>query len=384
MFLHLSEEEQLYRDAVEGTIKRVAPVEHVQKLDNAKMFDFELHKALAELGVWGVGIEEECGGAGGTPKLQVLTLETLGRMATSMAVFGVVQFMATRLLRQYGTPQQQDRYLARLCAGEIKASFCLTEESGGTDILQTMRTKAKRVDEGWRLIGSKYWISGAMHADLLIVLARTSDHRSRGVTMFLVDKTAPGVSATEINTFAINSYDTCSVAFDDVSLAETAVLGEVDQGFIQVLNTLNSERLNAAAVATGIGRGAQQLAVEYAKDREAFGRPIGQFQALQHRLVHAGVALEQAWLTTQMAAIAEEQGHANIEVPSAIAKLAANKAANDAVRVGMEAMGGAGFDLEYPMQRYYRDIRLYSFAPLTDDMLANLLGERWLELPRSF
>ena len=121
-----------------------------------------------------------------------------------------------------------------------------------------------------------------------------------------------------------------------------------------------------------------------AKDRKAFGRPIGQFQALQHRLVYAGVALEQAWLTTQMAAIAEEQGHQYIEVSSAIAKLAASKAANEAVRVGMESMGGAGFDLEYPMQRYYRDIRLYSFAPLTDDMLANLLGERWLELPRTF
>ena len=384
MLLPMSDEERLYCEAVEGTVKRVSPVDHVQKMDNQKQFDFGLHKALAELGVWGVGIEEEFGGAGGTPKLQVLTLEALGRMATSMAVFGVVQFMATRLLRQYGTPAQQDKYLSKLCAGDIKASFCLTEESGGTDILQAMRTKARRADDGWRLSGSKYWISGAMHADLLIVLARTSEHRSRGVTMFLVDKPTQGVSASEINTFAINSYDTCSVAFDDVALSGDTVLGEVDQGFIQVLSTLNSERLNAAAVATGIGRGAQQLAVEYARDRQAFGRPIGQFQSLQHRLVHAGVALEQAWLTTQMAAIAEEQGQANIEVSSAIAKLAASKAANEAVRTGMDTMGGAGFDLEYPMQRYYRDIRLYSFAPLTDDMLANLLGERWLDLPRSF
>jgi acyl-CoA dehydrogenase len=384
MFLNLSEEEQLFCHAVEGTIKRVAPVEQVQKLDNAKQFDFELHKALSELGVWGVGTDEEYGGAGGTPKLQVLTLEVLGRMATSMAVFGVVQYIATRLLRQYGTPHQQDKYLARLCNGEIKASFCLTEEGGGTDILEAMRTKAKKTDAGWRLTGGKYWISGAIHSDLLIVLARTGEHRSRGVTMFLVEKSAPGVSATEINTFAINSYDTCSVAFDDVALSSDAVLGEVDQGFIQVLSTLNAERINAAAVASGIGRGAHQLAVEYAKDRKAFGRPIGQFQALQHRLVHAGVALEQAWLTTQMAAIGEEQGSANIEVSSAIAKLAASRAANEAVRVGMDTMGGAGFDLEYPMQRYYRDIRLYSFAPLTDDMLANLLGERWLELPRSF
>ena len=175
-----------------------------------------------------------------------------------------------------------------------------------------------------------------MHADLLIVLARTSEHRSRGVTMFLVEKSAAGVSATEINTFAINSYDTCSVAFDDVALRDDAVLGEVDQGFIQVLSTLNSERLNAAAVAVGIGRGAQQLAVEYARERQAFGRPIGQFQSLQHRLVHAGVALEQAWLTTQMAALAEEQGQANIEVSSAIAKLAASKAANEAVRTGID------------------------------------------------
>lgn len=383
MFFPLTEDETLYCDALSRLLGEAAPVARVQALDRRKEFDFELHRALGEVGAWGVGVDEAQGGSGGGPVMQVLTLEMLGQQATSMAVFGVIQYMATRLLRLFGTPEQQRRYLQPLCSGSIRASFCLTESGGGTDILASMRTRAERREDGWRLHGSKYWISGATRSDLLIVVARTGVHRSRGITMFLVDARAQGVTATELDTFAINGYDTCSVTFDDVDLPADAVLGTQDQGFMQVLGTLNSERLNAAAVASGIGRGAHRVAVDYAKEREAFGRPIGQFQALQHKLVHAGVELEAAWTLTHGAARLEEQGR-DVSVESAMAKLAASAAGQRAAETGMEVLGGAAFDVDVPMQRYYRDIRLYSFAPLTDQMIANFLGERWLGLPRSY
>lgn len=383
MFTPFTDDESMYCDSLEKVLAKVAPVDRVQKLDNQKEFDFELHRALAEVGAWAVGVDEQYEGVGGGPVMQVLTLEALGRHATSMAVFGVIQYMSTRLIAQFGTAEQREQYLPRLCSGEIRASFCLTESGGGTDILTTMKTRAKKTDRGWLLNGSKYWISGATRSDLLIVLARTSDHRSRGITMFVVPQNAKGVEAIELNTFAINGYDTCSVTFDDVELPASAVLGQENEGFKQVLGTLNSERLNASAVAAGIGRGAHRLAVQYAKEREAFGRPIGQFQALQHKLVHAGVDLEAAWALTVGAARLEEHGR-DVAVESAIAKLSCSKAGQNAAQIGMEVMGGAAFDLDYPMQRYYRDIRLYSFAPLTDNMIANFLGERWLELPRSF
>ena len=383
MFFSTDEDEGIYCDALKKLLSEAAPIQRVQSLDNDKAFDFELHQALADLGAWGIGIDEALGGSGGGPVLQVLTLELLGHHATSMAVFGVIQYMATRLVHQYGSEQQRQRLLGSLCEGRIRVSFCMTEAGGGTDILASMKTRATRIYGGWRLNGTKYWISGASRSDVLIVVARTSEHRSRGVTLFLVPADAAGAAASPLDTFAINGYDTCEVNFCDVELPEDAVLGTVDQGFMQVLGTLNSERLNAAAVAAGIGRGAHRLALDYAREREAFGKPIGQFQALQHKLVHSGVELEAAWTMTVGAARLEQEGR-DVSIESAMAKLATSGAGQRAAELGMEVLGAAAFDQSLPMQRYYRDIRLYSFAPLTDNMIANFLGERWLGLPRSY
>ncbi|MDP6344623.1 MAG: acyl-CoA dehydrogenase family protein, partial [Alphaproteobacteria bacterium] len=338
---------------------------------------------LGELGIMGLGIPEDEGGAGGSAVEQVLALEILGRKATSLAVFTVVQYMATKLLRHYGSAAQKAERLAPLCRGEIKPAFALTEAAGGTDVLASITTKGERVGDGWRLNGTKMWISGAALADVITVIARTGEHRSRGMTMFAVPRGTKGLGVRELDTFAIFGLDTCEVVFDEVSLPAEAVLGEVDQGFMQVLSTLNSERLNAAAVATGIGNGALRAATEYARERQAFGRPIGQFQALQHRLVNAGVDLEAAWLLTLRAADDDAAGRP-FDVSSSMAKLATAKAGLAAADVGMEVMGGAGVDVALPMQRYYRDIRLYIFAPLTNDMITNYLGENWLDLPRSF
>ncbi len=382
-FAALTDDERSYCDSLERVLSDVAPVERVQRLDNAKTFDVDLHAALGGLGAWGIGVGEEHGGSGGGAVMEVLTLESLGRHATSMAVFGVIQYMATRLLAQFGSPSQRDRWLAPLCRGEIRASFCLTEAAGGTDVLAAMGTRAVRRGSHWVLTGSKYWISGATRSDLLIVLARTAPHRSRGVTMFLVPKGTPGLTAVELDTFAINGYDTCSITFDQVELGDEPVLGTLDEGFVQVVDTLNSERLNTAAVAAGIGRGALRLATAYAGERQAFGRPIGQFQALQHKIVHAGVELEAAWSLALGAARLADLGR-DVAVESAMAKLACAKAGQNAAACGMDVLGAAAFDVALPMQRYYRDIRLYSFAPLTNDVVASFLGERWLGLPRSY
>jgi acyl-CoA dehydrogenase len=374
-----AEEQRLFADAVDGAILRAAPVEHVQRLDNEKRFDDGLHAALAALGVMGVGVPEADGGSGGSAVEQVLALERLGDRATSMAVFMVVHFMATHLLSDYASAEQRRRLLPPLCRGEAKFAFALTESGGGTDVLASVKTRARRDGDGWLLSGSKMWISGAARADWLIVLARTAEHRSRGFTMFLVPGGAPGLAVREVDTMAIHGLDTCEVALQDVRLTADAVLGALDQGFPQVLATLNAERMHAAAVACGIARGAHRFALDYARERHAFGKPIGQFQALQHRLVRSGVGLEAAWLLTLRAATEQAA-----DVSSSMAKLAASEAALDATHVGMEVLGGAGFDMGLPMQRWFRDARLYVFAPLTNDMVVNYLAERWLGLPRSF
>jgi acyl-CoA dehydrogenase len=198
-----------------------------------------------------------------------------------------------------------------------------------------------------------------------------------------VPRQTPGIEMRRIDTFAIRSCDACDVDFTDVHLPAGAVLGQVNGAFAQLICNLNTERISAASVATGIGMGALREAVPYANERHAFGRPLGRFQALQHRLVNSSVELEAVWLMILRAASDYIEG-GPVDVGSSMAKLAASRAVKTIVQVGMEIMGADGFETDRPMQRYCRDPRLYAFAPHADDMNTNLIGERWLGLPRSF
>lgn len=379
----LSEENAMFAQSLDRTIERVSPSQKVQKLDAEKAFDYDLHKALAEIGVLGTGVPEDMGGTAGGAEAQAIALESLGRLATSTAIYMVVHFLVSGLLRDYANSAQRERYLQPLMRGEIFGSFCLTEAGGGTDILAAMKTKARREGDVWVINGSKMWISGATFCNFFVVLARTGENRARGITMFLVPKETAGITVSRLSTFAINGYPTCEVNFDEVRVPVDAVLGQVDSGFMQVITALNSERLNAAAAVNGIGRGALATAVAYARERKAFGRSIGQFQAVQHRLAAVGIALESAWSLTLEAARKHAAG-VSAEVISSMAKYASSKAAVAATDIGMETLASAAFETNSPMQRYYRDCRLHVFAPLNNDMILNFVSERWLELPRSY
>jgi alkylation response protein AidB-like acyl-CoA dehydrogenase len=201
--------------------------------------------------------------------------------------------------------------------------------------------------------------------------------------MLIVPSNAKGIKATEVETFAINGYDTCQVYFDDVFVPTENLLGVEGQGFRQVLATLNSERINASAVALGIAQGAIRYAAEYAKGRPAFGKTLSQLQAVQHKLANVATSLELAWSFLLDTAVRDDAGE-KMDVASSMVKLASSNVAKQAADVGMEIMGGAGFDVSGPMQRYYRDHRLYSFAPLNDEMCRNLIAERYFGFQRAF
>ncbi|GAB92964.1 acyl-CoA dehydrogenase family protein, partial [Gordonia rhizosphera] len=346
----------------------------------------ELYEALASAGLIGLGNEASTT-APPDPRLEVAVLEELGAGPTSMAVCLVVQYMGMGLLAQYASVAQRRDILTPLAEGCSRIAFALTEPDGGTDVAAAMRTRAKRGSDGsWSLSGAKTWISGPLVADHLIVLARTAEPAVSsidGITMFLVPQGASGVRINELDTFAIHGLDTCLVEFDDVRLPAHAVLGEVGLGFRQVLSTLNGERLNAAAVALGIARGALDAAARYARERVAFGRPIASFQAQQVRLVDCAIQIESARALLDRAATAAAEGK-RADTLSAMAKVAASEAAVAATDTGMRVMAGAGFSTEFAMERFFRDARLYTFAPLTNDMLRNYLGEKHLGLPRCF
>ncbi|WP_430296678.1 acyl-CoA dehydrogenase family protein [Sinomonas sp. B1-1] len=370
---------------VRSVLAEHAPADRVREFDEAEKFDHELFRALAGAGLL-AGALDESGRLNHAHQAAVLTELAAG--PTSMAVAFVVQYMAVQLLNAHGTPAQKDAYLAPLLAGDVHASFALSEPDGGTDVARAMKTTATRLPDGsYSISGRKRWIGGAMDCGYLLLLARTTEigpSAIEGITTFIVPRSTPGIVTREIDTMGIRSLAQTDIFLDDVGVPAENVLGEPDRGFRQVIGTLNGERLNAAAVALGIARGAFDLALTWATSREAFGRPIGAFQALQHSLVDARLKIEAAALLLDRAVKAADAGDPSVDVDSALAKLAASEAGTFTTDAGMRLMGGWGFARELPMQRYFRDARLYTFAPLTDEMIRNYLGEKMLGLPRSY
>jgi acyl-CoA dehydrogenase len=374
------------RQRVRDVLDEHVTPERLTRHDEEETYDLDLYRALAKAGL--IQLEAELDGRRALHQSQTIVLEELGARATSIGVSIVVQYMGVELLHTFGDSMQRKRFLAPLFAGDARMSFALSEPDGGTDVARAMSTHAVAQQDGSYLIsGRKKWIGGAMDADFLIVLARTTKiERSAidGITMFIVPRDTPGIRTKPIDTMGIRGLEQCDIEFENVRVPGELVLGQADKGFRQVLGTLNGERLNGAAVAFGIARGALDYAVEYVKERQAFGRPVGAFQGLQHMLVDASVKIEGARLLLQNAARMSDEDEGASETLSAIAKLAASDAATTATDVGMRAMGGWGFLRQLPMQRYFRDARLYTFAPLTDEMIRNYIGEKHLGLPRSY
>lgn len=374
------------RAAVRRLVADVSPTDRTRALDEAEQFDDELCGALAELGAFSAGAPASVGGVGDV-RDQLVIVEEVAAGPTSMAAFLIAQYAVTQVLANFGTSGEHRAIVDALLAGRTKVSFSMSEAEGGTDVARVMRTRAERVPGGgWRITGEKMWTSGATLASHLVVLARTTPiERSpvHGVTMFLVPTDAAGVHVRALDTFGIRGMSTCEVRYDDVIVADESVLGQVDAGMRQVFATINREGLNAAAACLGAGRGALELAVQYAKDREVFGKPIGGFQTPQHWLVDGAVALESARGLMVRAAEIEVAGGDAGSLAS-MAKLVASEGAERIARNGMQLMGGAGYSRDLAMQRFFRDVRLWSFSPLTNEMVRNRIGEQVLGLPRSY
>ncbi|CAM3589407.1 acyl-CoA dehydrogenase family protein [Smaragdicoccus niigatensis] len=380
-----SPEQLELRAMIRSVIEAAAPVDRTLELDDREEFDEVLHKRLAELGIMSIGAPESDGGMGDIRE-QATVVEELAAGPTSMAINMVVHYMGVEVFSSHGSPAHKAQWLGRLLSGDAKFSFALSEPGAGTDIARGMRTSARNVDGSWVINGQKTWISGATHADVFLVVARTAPiQRSavEGVTMFVMPADTPGISVRELPTVAVHGLSTCEVFFDNVTVPESAVMGEVHQGFRMLFGTLNRERINAAAGSIGAARGALEYAVNYANERQAFGRSIGAFQAVQHRLVDGALAIESArGLVARAAAVEAAGGRADIL--SSMAKVAASEAAVKVTTDGMEILGGAGFSREIPMQRWFRDVRLWVFAPLANDMVRNNLGTTLLGLPKAF
>lgn len=381
----LSEEQQLLREMVHDFVERECPKPVARELEAGEEFPRALFEKMAEAGLHGIGVDERYGGQGGDIIDQVIVCEELARSLAGLTwMWGIPVFSASKALASFGTEEQRETFLPRLVAGELVVAFAMTEPGGGTDVLRAMRTRARRVDGGFLLNGNKIWSTLAHVADRIVVLARTSEgaQPSEGLTMFFVDGRSEGLSASPIPKLGMRALGSCEVSFDDVFVPDEDVLGEVGEGWRQITHSLNNERIMVAATSTGILRGVLEDAIAYAKQRHAFGKPLGQMQAVQHGIADMAMKLETARLHTLRAAWLQREGRP-CGVEATMAKCLASEYATESADFGIQILGGYGYAMEYDMQRYWRDARLYRIGPISNEMARNFVGES-LGLPRSF
>lgn len=383
--LGLTEEQRSLRDVVRDFVERECPKPVARELEAAAEFPAALADRIAAAGLNGIGIPEEYGGQGGGLLEQTIVCEELSRSLAGLAwMWGITVWSGARAVLHHGTEAQRRTLLPQVATGELRFAFAMTEPDGGTDVLRAMKTRARRVEGGYVLRGTKIWSTTAHVADRIMVTARTGDgpKPSHGLSVFLVDRRSDGLTATPIPKIGMRSLGSCEVRFDDVFVPDTDLLGVVDDGWRQVTSSLNAERIMVAAMCTGILRGVLEDAVAYASQREAFGRPIGGMQAIQHGIADIAMKADAARLLTYQAARLELAGLPS-GVAATTAKCLTSEWAVESADFGIQVLGGYGYAEEFDMQRYWRDARLYRIGPVSNEMARNYVGES-LGLPRSF
>jgi acyl-CoA dehydrogenase len=381
----LTDEQAMLKATIRKFVDRECPRDLQRELDEKETFPQALWDKLAAMGMLGLIIEEQYGGMGGTVMDMVLAVEELAR---GMFVLGDAFFQfncfGPTTIRYFGNDDQRQSYLPRLARGDIKICLGVTESHSGTDAL-SLKTRAEEQGDHYLINGSKMFTTGAHLSDYIMLMARTTKQvqkKSYGISIFLVDLKTPGITLRRIKKVGLKALGTCEIFFEDVAVPKENLMGERDRGWYHLLDTLNNERIVIAALCVGGAQAALEDAVQYAKERIVFERPIGQFQAIQHYLADMYSKIEQARLMTYKAAWLQARKQPCM-VEANMAKLAASEAFLYATAKGMEILAGYGFTMEYDMQRYWRDSKLFEFAPITNEMVRNLLAEK-LGLPRSY
>lgn len=382
----LGKEKDFLRQNVRKLVERDCPREYARETDEKEEFPERVWKALAQGGFLGIPVAEEYGGAGGDVLDMTIVTEELARRSGAV---GLTFFMSScfggHLIETMGNPAQKKEFLPRLARGEIKFAFSLTEPDGGTDVLGAMKTTAVEKEDHFLLNGQKVWTTAAHVSDYITVVARTNSNvakRADGISVFLLDRTWPGITMHKLEKIGIRATPSFQMFYENVKIPKSRLLGEKDKGFYALLAMLNNERILTAALCLGEAQAAFDDALQYAKERKAFGKPIGQMQAIQHKLSWMCTKVELARLITYKAAWLQSHRR-ECAIEANMAKLVSANHACEVTAEGMQILGGYCYSREYDMQRYWRDCRLHKVGPVSDEMILNFIGER-LGLPRSY
>jgi acyl-CoA dehydrogenase len=383
----LPEEYRAFRDMARRWVDKEAPKSWARELERDEHnYPHALWDKLSEAGFHGIGISEDYGGQGGDVLTQMLLARELARTLGGLAwIWGITSFAGSKSIGLYGSDAQKAEFLPRIASGDLKAAIAFTEPAGGTDLLGSMATTAKRGDGGWIINGEKIWSSSAHVADYLLLIARSDpkvEKKHQGLTLFWLPTTSPGLKITPLAKLGMRSMGSCAIHLDDVFVPDSLVLGEPDKAWYTLLPTLNNERVMVGAFCLGVIDGLLEDAVDYAKQRKAFGKVIGQFQAIQHFIADIATMQTTTELMLHCCASKLASGAAAGNEANML-KLMASENANAAADLGIQIMGGMGYSAETDMQRYWRDSRLWRIGPITNEMVRNGIAES-LGLPRSF
>jgi len=379
-------------ESIREGIRRICadfPDEYWSAVDEAHEFPWAFYDSLAGGGWVGIAIPEEYGGGGmGITEASIMLEEIAasgaamnGCSAVHLSIFGMEP------VRRYGSPELAKQVLPRVATGELHVAFGVTEPDAGTDTT-SIRTRAERDGDEYVVTGAKVWTTKAPFCELCLLLVRTTPREecekpTQGMTLLLVDLQDPAVDITPIPKLGRNAVVSCEVRYDGLRVPVSRRIGEEGEGFRYLLDGLNPERILLGAEALGIGRAAMGRAVQYAKDRIVFDRPIGQNQGIAFPLAEAHMKLHAAELAVREASWRFDNGLPSGEAANT-AKYLAAEAAFFACDRAMQTHGGMGYAREYHVERYWREARLMQIAPVSQEMVCNYIGANVLGLPKSY
>src|ERR687883_828629 len=354
----LTDEQRLVREtAREFTDREIVP--RVRENDRNERFDTELVQKIADIGFLGAIVPEEYGGRGIDYRTYGLIVEEVGRGDSAMrTVVSVVTSLVCSSIARWGSENQKRRWLPDLCSGEALGCFGLTEPDTGSDA-SNLKTRAERVDGGWRITGAKMWISLGNYARLALIFAQTeAEGGHRGIACFLVPTDAEGFSSQEIHgKLGLKGSDTAELSLDGVEVGDEALMGEIGDGFKVAMSALDSGRFSVAAGCVGICQGCVNASVEYSKERKQFGKPIASFQLVQQMIADMVVDTEASRALVWRAGWLKDTGKPSTTETS-IAKLYATEAAVRSANNAIQVHGGSGYVDDHPVERYLRDARV--------------------------
>jgi len=358
--------------------ERVKP--HARWWDHEEKFPAEVVKALGELGALGILVGEEYGGAAMDSLAVAVAVEEIARYDGSLALtVASHNGLGTSHLRIFGNDAQRKRYLPKLASGEWLGGWGLTEPGSGSDAAG-MKTTAVRRGDRWVLNGSKMFITQGTVGQVFVVLALTEpDRRQKGITAFIVEKGAPGFSQRAIHgKLGMRSSDTGELILENVELPDSQRLGELGMGFVNTLQILDRGRITIGALSTGLARGALEESTRYAKERRAFGQPIGDFEGIRWMLADIQTELQAARLLVHRAAVLADRGRP-FGREASMAKLFASEVATRACNKAVQIHGGYGYTREFPVERYLRDAKLCEIGEGTSEVQRTVISRELLK-----